>query len=204
MNGRAGTLLAVAILAGALVDLRAQQSTVAVALKTTADSPPAPDAQGIVTMTLTSGAWIKVRALDIDYEITSAYKKLVVVKALSAMPMSARDSGRRYMEMVFSNRFTATAWLDDVDAEETTNQFPRYWARLRQQGGITWQNFQQLQDGVSLMFANAILGRDGTLKSSSSIGGFTTELYQWSDDRKIVTAIFQNGKLVSKSQYGLQ
>jgi hypothetical protein len=50
-----------------------------------------------------------------------------------------------------------------------------------------------------------ILGTDGEIISESDIGGTKTVMYQWqSSGFGNMNAMFQNGKLISKSQFGLK
>lgn len=114
----------------------AQTQLIPIALRTIGDNHPAPR-DGIVTLTLESGAWIRLRALDIDYERTIAYKNRVIINAETATPMAANETGRKYLNLTFSNRFVATAWEDDVDSDEARKGFPIYNSHLHGRGGPT-------------------------------------------------------------------
>jgi len=74
--------------------------------------------------------------------------------------------------------------------------------------GVTLANFNKLQNGMSYAEVVAILGRDGTVLSESDIAGFHTVMYSWEADKGILganmNAMFQNGELVQKAQFGLQ
>jgi hypothetical protein len=49
------------------------------------------------------------------------------------------------------------------------------------------------------------IGSGGEEISSSEIGSITSELYVWKNvDGASITGIFRDGKLVSKSQFGLK
>lgn len=68
------------------------------------------------------------------------------------------------------------------------------------------KNFSRLEMGMSYREVVEILGKDGTELSRNNIGGFETVLYEW--DGKGwggggMNAMFQNGKLIQKSQLGL-
>lgn len=75
-------------------------------------------------------------------------------------------------------------------------------------GGVTMANFQKLKTGMKYEEVVKILGKDGELMSENDIGGTKTEMYQWDGDGggfgANMNAMFQNGKLVSKSQFGLK
>lgn len=197
-------IIALAIVAATgITATAAAQQPIPIALRTTAARPPAP-VDGIVTLNLASGAFIKLRAQDIDYDKTDAYKNRVIIVAQQITPMVAKDSGRKYQNLVFTNRFVATAWDDDIDFEEMRSAFPIVLSRQRATAGMTLTNFQRLQEGMSVGELNAILGRAGELTSSSDVGEHSSALYQWDERGATITAVFNNGKLVSKSQYGLR
>lgn len=63
---------------------------------------------------LSAGASIRVRAVDIDYQRTAAYRNLVVIKAETATLLLDKSSGNQYLKLTFSRRFVATAWVVDV------------------------------------------------------------------------------------------
>jgi hypothetical protein len=71
---------------------------------------------------------------------------------------------------------------------------------------ITMDKFERLQDGMSYSEVKAILGQPGEQLSSSSLGGSTTVMYQWRAEEGFgnMNAMFQDDKMISKSQYGLK
>ncbi len=184
------------------IGLSAQQPIPA-ALKTTTEHPPTP-VDGIVTLNLASGAFFKVRATDIDYEKTSAYKNRVIIVATRMIPMVAKENGRKYQNFVFTNRFVATAWDDDIDFDEMRSAFPIYLTRLQAKAGMTLANFDRLHEGMSVSDVGAILGGSGKEESRSEISGHSSALYTWSNGDATVSAIFHDGQLASKSQFGLR
>jgi len=92
----------------------AQVPTTWVAVRTQTSNPPPAAVNGIVTLTLESGATVRLRAFDIDYDRTSGFKTVVVIKALSAATMTAPGGGRKYLNIVFPANFVATVWLEDL------------------------------------------------------------------------------------------
>jgi hypothetical protein len=73
--------------------------------------------------------------------------------------------------------------------------------------GVTLENFQRLQSGMSYSQAVAILGEPGVEMSRTDLGGTTTVMYQWKAGGLSIgnmKAMFQNGRLVSKAQFGLR
>ena len=111
------TLVAAMILFGSLSGRVVAAQPVYVALKMAADRVPDP-VDGIVTVTLASGAWIKLRAIDIDNDQTGAQTHRVVIKATTSTMMTTSE-GRKYLNFTFGPTFVATAWFEDVDWDET-------------------------------------------------------------------------------------
>ena len=71
---------------------------------------------------------------------------------------------------------------------------------------VTFNNFEQLYDGMSYDSAVGTLGCSGREESRSEDSGDTTVLYQWDGAGRngaSAAATFENDKLVSKEQYGL-
>src|SRR5450759_441374 len=123
---RLTTALTVGLIVGGLGLPRAQETkSTLIALKTTTEHPPNP-VDGVVTLSLPSGAWIRLRAVDIDYDRTAVYTKMVDVKADTATKMTDRASGREYLNITFSRAFGATAWVTDVDYQVMNEAFLAY------------------------------------------------------------------------------
>ena len=74
------------------------------------------------------------------------------------------------------------------------------------QSQITLAKYNQLKDDMTYTEVIKILGKPGTEISSSSVGGIKTVMIQWEADSfgANMNAMFQNGKLVSKAQFGLK
>lgn len=72
--------------------------------------------------------------------------------------------------------------------------------------GVTMAGFTQLKTGMTYEQVVKILGKEGTELSSNEIGGVKTVMYQWEGESfgQNMNAMFQNGKLMSKSQFGLK
>lgn len=72
---------------------------------------------------------------------------------------------------------------------------------------VSAAQYQQLRDGMSYQRAVQVLGCRGTEMSSSSIAGYSTVMYGWDGSGQLganMNAMFQNGNLVMKSQFGLR
>jgi Domain of Unknown Function with PDB structure (DUF3862) len=72
--------------------------------------------------------------------------------------------------------------------------------------GVTAANYEYIRDGMTYSQVVEILGERGQEISSSSIGGVQTVMYQWTTRGGFgnMNAMFQNGKLITKAQFGLQ
>lgn len=84
---------------------------------------------------------------------------------------------------------------DRAGADNSTRQQP-----------ITMAAYNQLKSGMSYEQAVDVLGRQGVEVSSSDVAGYRTVMYIWTNDGTIgnMNAMFQNGKLVQKAQFGLR
>lgn len=72
---------------------------------------------------------------------------------------------------------------------------------------ISSDEFTQLQTGMSYDDAARIIGSPGELLSENEIAGTRTVMYMWDGDSGIganANAMFQDDKLVQKSQFGLR
>ena len=194
------------IVASLLASTTAAQQPNYVALITkTGAHQPSPD-DGIVTVTLNSGAVIKLRAADIDYGKTVAYTDRVIITPNTATEMVDQASGRKYLNLTFNAGFVATVWLDDVDFDEVNNNFPTYsqWKRASITAGLTLANYNRLNVGMSLSEVEEFLG-SGTQKVGRSLGEYTSELYEWRGPHgATVIVTFSAGKLSLKWQDGLR
>lgn len=73
-------------------------------------------------------------------------------------------------------------------------------------GTITASEFAQLREGMRRSEVTSIVGSAGELLSESYIGGITTIMVMWDGEGSIganANAMFQNGQLISKAQFGL-
>lgn len=71
--------------------------------------------------------------------------------------------------------------------------------------GVTMDNYMRVQTGMSYTEVVQILGKHGTESSRGDVAGFQTVLYTWqADGVGSMNAMFQNGKLIQKAQFGLK
>jgi hypothetical protein len=70
---------------------------------------------------------------------------------------------------------------------------------------VTQAEFLQIQNGMSYEEVQRIIGAPGQEMSRSDVAGINTVMYQWINrGGSNMNAMFQNGKLVQKAQFGLQ
>lgn len=73
--------------------------------------------------------------------------------------------------------------------------------------GISAAEFKELQTGMTQAEVSAIVGSEGEVISENEIAGTRTVMVQWDGESGFganANAMFQNGKLMQKSQFGLE
>jgi hypothetical protein len=72
---------------------------------------------------------------------------------------------------------------------------------------VTLSEFQTISEGMTYDRVVEIIGSQGELTSSSAIGRDRAEMYTWKGSGSIganMNAMFQNGRMISKAQFGLE
>lgn len=72
---------------------------------------------------------------------------------------------------------------------------------------LTYSNYLKIENNMTYRQVADIFGFEGELEYSSSYGNYTYETYEWENKDEIlvyVTVHFTNGKVTSKSQWGLE
>lgn len=72
---------------------------------------------------------------------------------------------------------------------------------------LTYSNYLKIENNMTYRQVADIFGFEGELEYSSSYGDYTYETYKWENKNEIlvyVTVHFTNGKVTSKSQWGLE
>lgn len=70
---------------------------------------------------------------------------------------------------------------------------------------VSLAEYNALTEGMSYEMARNIIGAPGVEDSRSDIAGYSTVMYSWqNEDGSNMNAMFQNGALVIKAQFGLR
>jgi hypothetical protein len=70
---------------------------------------------------------------------------------------------------------------------------------------VTQEKYAQILEGMTYQEVRDVIGTDGEELSHSDIAGFTTVAYSWRNPNgSNMMIMFQNGRLVSKTQFGLR
>ncbi len=72
--------------------------------------------------------------------------------------------------------------------------------------GVTLAGYNEIKTSMTYSKVASILGEEGVEISSNDIAGYRTVMYQWKAKNGIgnMNAMFQNGRLIQKAQFGLQ
>jgi hypothetical protein len=73
--------------------------------------------------------------------------------------------------------------------------------------GVNMDNYNKIQTGMSYEEVVSVLGKQGEEMSSNDIAGYKNVMYKWDGDSGFganMNAMFQNGKLIQKAQFGLK
>lgn len=117
---------------------------------------------------------------------------VVLLVAGGAMLPDAPDTGARSTQPAGRSR-------------TTTGQ--RQAAPSRADRTVTAAEYARLTTGMSYQQAVGIIGFEGEELSRSEIAGITTVMYQWTNpgfSGANMNAMFQDGRLVTKAQFGLE
>ena len=69
---------------------------------------------------------------------------------------------------------------------------------------VTRVKYEGIQEGMTYDQVRAVIGEAGDELSRSDIAGYTTVMYSWKNSNgSNMNAMFQNGRLITKAQFGL-
>ncbi|MCY7348369.1 MAG: hypothetical protein LH614_19410 [Pyrinomonadaceae bacterium] len=69
--------------------------------------------------------------------------------------------------------------------------------------GVTLANFNKLRKGMALEEIKKTIGSEGKVISESETPGYKLAMYQWKSGANNISCMFQNDKMISKTQFGL-
>lgn len=96
------------------------------------------------------------------------------------------DQSTKEIERIFEDPFN----VDNIDEDSLI---------------ITYDKYQQLQEGMTYEEVKEIIGNPGEELSRSSFDDYTFTMYSWTNpNASNMTATFENDRLSSKSQFGLR
>lgn len=76
-----------------------------------------------------------------------------------------------------------------------------------QEASLDLEKFNKIQTGMTYEEVIGIIGEEGTVMSENQIGNIKTTMYSWNGKGSIganANVTFQNGKVISKAQFGLK
>jgi hypothetical protein len=106
-------------------------------------------------------------------------------------------------QRVEAARLQAAA-IRQAEEEERALEEARLLA-ARRAGPVTLAQYYQIQESMTYREVAYVLGKAGEEVARNDIAGYVTVMIQWSNrDGSNMNAMFQNGRLVSKAQFGLR
>lgn len=105
-----------------------------------------------------------------------------------------------------TNTSTSTSGTSTPPQENVVAQ-PKQVEQALPATGVNMENYLKLQNGMSYNEVTSILGEEGEELSSNEIAGIKTVMYMWRAkgfSGANMNAMFQDGAMVQKSQFGLK
>ena len=69
--------------------------------------------------------------------------------------------------------------------------------------GVTLANFNKLRKGMTVKEISETIGSAGKVISESETPGYKMSMYQWKSGANNISCMFQNDRMISKTQFGL-
>ncbi|MBU4348185.1 DUF3862 domain-containing protein [Patescibacteria group bacterium] len=138
--------------------------------------------------------------LFICFYIGSLYTELNMYKTQSGNP--AKSETNPNIENTLPNQEPKSSPTLKVSPKPKASSKPVE----KKATGVSLDQFNRLQEGMSYQEVVAILGSPGELQSSQDLAGYKTVMYMWKGNSLMgnLTAIFQNDKMIQRSQFALQ
>lgn len=95
---------------------------------------------------------------------------------------------------------------NDPEFQKAVEQANEQIQKTAEPPAVTLAEFNQIQNGMTYQEVVRIVGAEGTLQSENTIGGHNA-MYAWQNASAFdggMNAMFQNEKLIQKSQFGLK
>jgi hypothetical protein len=92
--------------------------------------------------------------------------------------------------------------LEQIQEKQRQERLIKKWER---QSVINLAKFKDIRSGMTYAQAELVIESPGEEQSRTDLAGYNTVIYAWrNDDGSNAILMFQNNKLVSKSQFGLK
>lgn len=110
-----------------------------------------------------------------------------------------------FLMSIFTTFIMYVLMMGFIFTRPSYSSYPTRFVSIPSNTGITLAKYTRIRDGMSYSEVVGVLGQEGVEISSSDIAGFKTVMYQWSGNGIAnMNAMFQNGKLIQKAQFGLE
>lgn len=133
----------------------------------------------------------KIQYIEIQYNFREKNKMGALIKqtiVLEYNPEGWTDNKNKYF---FRNK--------NIHESEVVNHIENYRSK------ISIEQFYQIKEGMNYKEVTSILNDNGEVISSNELAGIKTVMVQWKNGNSSnMNAIFQNGRLVTKAQFGLK
>lgn len=94
-----------------------------------------------------------------------------------------------------------------MNENKTDNQMSTGAEAIQKQERLNLEKFNKIETGMTYEQVVTIIGEEGTVLSESEISNIKTIIYSWYGKGSIganANVTFQNGKVISKAQFGLK
>lgn len=136
-------------------------------------------------------------------EMKSSYEKVVEILGSEGVEMSSSGSGA-YKSQMFKWSNSETEFIIVLFLNDKLTNKTQAGLNKNIDESLSLAKYNQLKDGMKYEEVTAILG-EGVEMSKTEIMGSNVVSYQWrGSEFSQITLSFQNGKMNSKSQYGLK
>lgn len=139
---------------------------------------------------------------------------MAVFWLLSLTPQYRAEQQAKQAAQVAREREREALRAKDQAAKQAAREREEQAERIAQEAAVaavqrkaTMAEFNQLREGMTYEQAVEIIGGEGEVLSSSDMAGYQTVMFKWDGSGSFganMNAMFQNGRMISKAQFGLQ